>query len=51
MNSEPVVKLLGISIVRALCYITLLCQTAGKYINVLPRTRSGKNIGFIYRGI
>ncbi len=39
-NSEPVVKLLGVSIDRALSFnahITLLCQKAGKYIHVLSR--------------
>ncbi len=40
INSEPVVKLLGVSIDKALSFsnhITLLCQKAGRYIHVLSR--------------
>ncbi len=40
INSEPVVKLLGVSIDEALSFsdhITSLCQKAGRYINVLSR--------------
>ncbi len=40
INSEPVVKLMGVYIHRALSFsdhITLLCKKAGKYINVLSR--------------
>ena len=39
INSEPVGKLLGVSIDRALTFsdhISLLCQKAGRYIHVCP---------------